>query len=256
MKKSFTLIELLVVVAIIAILISILLPSLSLARKHARMIQCQANLSGLTKSFILFSEDHNGFLPGAVGSSEESEIWKTDWLSGQGPVKDYSISFPKAPDEGTLFPYYGKQVMILRCPSLPVGELNSGVGSNGKFDYSMVEMFSGVTLSRIENLSRFKKNDGTYQSVPTPLLVEEDPSFCINAGYLDGGHGNCDKLSHCHRGGSSYSSIDGSMHFFVEPEESNALSWELLTPSGKWVPDNDGSSPVGYDLPWGYWNDL
>jgi prepilin-type N-terminal cleavage/methylation domain-containing protein len=256
MKKSFTLVELLVVVAIIAILIAILLPSLSMAREHAKTLRCQTNLVGLTKAFLMFSEDHNGFLPGVVGSSEEAEVWKTDWLSGQGPTKDYAISFPKVPNEGTLFPYYGKQSHILRCPNQPVGELNSGVGSNGKFDYAMTEMFSGAMISRIENLSRFKNADGTYQSVPTQLLLEEDPASNINAGFLDGGHGNYDKLSHVHRGGSSYSSIDGSIHFFTEPSNSDALSWELLAPSGKWVLNNDGSSPRGYDLPWGYWNDL
>jgi prepilin-type N-terminal cleavage/methylation domain-containing protein len=59
--SGFTLIEVLVVVAIIALLISILLPSLSRARELARTTLCVSNLKNLPQAVISFSVSHNGY---------------------------------------------------------------------------------------------------------------------------------------------------------------------------------------------------
>ncbi|UCD28186.1 MAG: prepilin-type N-terminal cleavage/methylation domain-containing protein [Planctomycetota bacterium] len=60
---GFTLIELLVVVAIIALLISILLPSLAQARELARRTSCAANLRSLMISCLTYADSNNGVLP-------------------------------------------------------------------------------------------------------------------------------------------------------------------------------------------------
>jgi prepilin-type N-terminal cleavage/methylation domain-containing protein len=56
-KTGFTLIELLVVVAIIALLISILLPSLKRAREQAKTVVCMANLKSIVTSSLIYTSD-------------------------------------------------------------------------------------------------------------------------------------------------------------------------------------------------------
>ena len=57
-RRGFTLIELLVVVAIIALLIAILLPSLGKARELSNRSVCAANLRGVTQSLNVYAADN------------------------------------------------------------------------------------------------------------------------------------------------------------------------------------------------------
>ena len=61
--KRFTLIELLVVTAILGILISILLPSISKSRELTKRAVCTTNLSQIGKATISYAADHDGFFP-------------------------------------------------------------------------------------------------------------------------------------------------------------------------------------------------
>jgi len=91
-RPGFTLIEVLVVVAIIALLVSILLPSLGRAREQARRTQCATNDRQINLACIMQAEDN--------------------------PKKIY-ISADSTGDDSLnhLYPKYIKQVKIALCPS-------------------------------------------------------------------------------------------------------------------------------------------
>jgi prepilin-type N-terminal cleavage/methylation domain-containing protein/prepilin-type processing-associated H-X9-DG protein len=60
---GFTLVELLVVIAIIALLVGILLPTLSKARESSKRASCLANLRTLSQSMLLYANDSRDRLP-------------------------------------------------------------------------------------------------------------------------------------------------------------------------------------------------
>jgi prepilin-type N-terminal cleavage/methylation domain-containing protein/prepilin-type processing-associated H-X9-DG protein len=62
-RGAFTLIELLVVVAIIAMLISILLPSLSAARQQAKAVKCASNAHQIGRAFSIYLAENNAVYP-------------------------------------------------------------------------------------------------------------------------------------------------------------------------------------------------
>jgi len=107
------LIELLVVVAIIALLVSMLLPALSSARELSRKTVCSVNLRQWFSILSAYASDHGDRLPKGVYSYVY--LWGLNWPD---VVEERSGIVPQKDLGWYLYPY-GLPREIGRCPSNP-----------------------------------------------------------------------------------------------------------------------------------------
>ena len=79
--KGFTLIELLVVVAIIALLVSMLLPALEEARDQANTVKCKAHQRQYVLGWLMYANDYNNVVMRSFHGWEGNQTDGSDWTS-------------------------------------------------------------------------------------------------------------------------------------------------------------------------------
>jgi len=121
-KRGFTLVELLVVIGIIAVLVGILLPTLSRARESANRAACLSNLRQLTTGWIMYAQENKGSLvwAGTDDTSQETPppAFGTPNFAKVGWVLDLpsTAGTPASIKGGGLWKYC-PGVETYRCPS-------------------------------------------------------------------------------------------------------------------------------------------
>lgn len=244
-KKPFTISELVILITIVAILGALILPTLIHIQGSAKLTQCRNNIQRLMLGFALFADDHDDHFPGGypdVGKSGRDE-WKGCWLFGGG---NPDCVVTDGPEKGTIFSYTG-DVRDYRCPSLEFVGMGVGNGSNGQFDYSAFAGFRGALISNIPTIS--EPIGGSGIALPTPILVEEDPSCNINSAGMEGSHSGKDRLARTHGGRAVYGAFDGAAELFKQPLNGEAKRWLAARRDGTLA------SPGEAGVPWGWWND-
>jgi prepilin-type N-terminal cleavage/methylation domain-containing protein/prepilin-type processing-associated H-X9-DG protein len=118
-RSGFSLVELLVVVAIIAVLISLLLPTLAKVKRQAKITECASNLRQICLAMNAYAMNNNGEFPTLTMPGTGGNLWDVphgfyNALIGQG-LSYNSFFCPAAQDysmpDGT-FNYYSTFYII------------------------------------------------------------------------------------------------------------------------------------------------
>lgn len=244
MRRGFTIVELLVVISLIALLVALILPNFGTARESARMALCMANLHNLGVATDAFTDDYNQRLPGIWGSVwvkpsvSGGGCWLSNAPAGQSP-------WQAAPHTGEIWSYTQTNAKIYRCPSLTEGALNTGVGSNGKFDYSAFHAFAGARRYKLPQ-EALMAPFGIY--VRAPWIIEESPTYYLNNGNAEGGFGGGDKIGAWHNGGGNLVGFDSSVITIQSTTNLSSYDFYAYTPSSQLVNlSSHGSGFGGWD---------
>lgn len=107
---GLTLIELLVVVSIICLLIAIILPVLSLARKIGQRTMCQGNLRQINYAWHMYFEDNDGMFYHDLRADTLYGGWKSiRYPTATRPLNHY-LSLSDCPENES-------EAIVLKCPS-------------------------------------------------------------------------------------------------------------------------------------------
>lgn len=177
--RAFTLVELLVVIGIIALLVSILLPSLNRAREAAKQTKCLSNLKQIGMAFTMYLNENGNWFPAGArtgGHQDHDWVWWQQTYMSDGTMAT-----------GGIAPYLHvtpQSYEVLTCPSDDPGN-RTRTNPTYPFSYAMNFFLSSYDYGDVNDVNGavpFPKVTLVRQSAETILVLEED-EHTIDDGY-------------------------------------------------------------------------
>ncbi|HUO10427.1 MAG TPA: prepilin-type N-terminal cleavage/methylation domain-containing protein [Phycisphaerae bacterium] len=175
-SRGFTLIELLVVVAIIALLIAILLPSLGRAKSNAVRVQCASVLKQWGTVITMYAQENNDYFGlewkdaannkydwNTLSVGATPTLYDPEWNSFASQGRKISQEFRTCPGD----PMFGRQAAAGGQGGTIVS--NSNVADRPPMDYTMVRYIPVISLGSL----MYKTGQSNHPQ--TTLLMCDSP---------------------------------------------------------------------------------
>jgi prepilin-type N-terminal cleavage/methylation domain-containing protein/prepilin-type processing-associated H-X9-DG protein len=167
MEGGFTLVELLVVISIIALLMAVLLPALTKARKAAKRVVCMSNMRQLVVAWMTYAENNDGKLVNG-GQYTGNNPFPTEpyWCTGFATADDHGFDW-------NIGGYWGSNEYCTTNPSSP---MYSEVLS---YDERVEKLKKGALYRYVKNTKVYRCSEGekiihrTY-SIPLSMNAHSD----------------------------------------------------------------------------------
>jgi type II secretion system protein G len=142
-QRGFTLIEMMIVVAIIAILVSVLVPNFMRARAQAQTAACEANLKEIATALELYQTDHESY----PDVTAETQVTSSE--ANLGPYIRQTPIDPVAPtgfyEYSVTNPTTGTASYTIICPGQHDPATMSAIGGTSSAEHIEYGSSNGFT---------------------------------------------------------------------------------------------------------------
>lgn len=188
-RRGFTLVELLVVIGIIAVLISLLLPSLGKARAQAQRTACLSNLRQVHQAFVFYANDFNGQVPLGYRSAKQFNSMLFSATAGRYVLFGH-LFLRKLLSDGRAFycPSEINPAFMHDTPENPWPALDSTPSRNIQLGYSArPEMkIPDVLTGMLPRLTKFKNSAIVADLTSAKVRLETRHRTGLNVLFGDG----------------------------------------------------------------------